>query len=96
MIDADHTAARSVALAVVQRQTLLVQEELKQYGAGLLEKPALVIANKCDKVEHSAEAVKDLEAATGLPTIAISGQTGQNMQQLRTLMRQLSPTEVPL
>ena len=75
---------------------MLLQEELQQYGGGLLEKPALVIANKCDKYEHLDEAVKELEAATGLPTLAISVQTGYNMQQLSSMLRQLSPADVPL
>ena len=59
-----------------------------------MEKSALVIANKADKVEGAEDTAKQLQAFTGLPTILISGRTGQNIEQLKLLLRELSPTDV--
>ena len=70
------------------------QEELRLYGGGLLEKSALVIANKADKVVGAEATAKQLQTFTGLPTILISGKTGHNVEQLKSLLRKLSPTDV--
>lgn len=75
---------------------MLQQEELGLYGAGLSEKPALLIANKADKVPEAAAAAKQLEAVTGVPTVLVSGHTGQGVQELKMRLRQLSPTDVPM
>ena len=77
---------------------MLSQEELGLYGAGLTEKPALLIANKADKLPEAAAAaaVKELESSTGVPTVLVSGHTGQGVQELKIRLRQLSPTDVPL
>lgn len=74
----------------------MLQEELGLYGAGLTDKPALLIANKADKVPEAAIAAQYLEEMTGLPTVLVSGQTGEGIQQLKLLLRQLSPTDMPM
>ncbi len=73
-----------------------MQEELGLYGAGLTDKPALLIANKADKVPEAATAARQLSETTGLPTVLVSGQSGEGIQQLKVLLRQLSPTDVPM
>ena len=75
---------------------MLLQEELELYGAGMAAKPALLVANKADKVPEAAAAAKVLQASTGLPTVLVSGQTGAGVEALKTLLRQLSPTDMPL
>lgn len=67
---------------------------MRLYGGGLLEKPALVIANKADQVQAFEQATMELQAFVGLPTIAISGQTGLNIETLKILLRELSPADV--
>ena len=74
---------------------VVMQEELELYGAGLTDKPALLIANKADKVSEAATGAKHLEEVTGLPTVLVSGQTREGIEQLKLLLRQLSPTDVP-
>lgn len=74
---------------------VVMQEELELYGAGLTDKPALLIANKADKVSEAATAAKHLEEVTGLPSVLVSGQTREGIEQLKLLLRQLSPTDVP-
>lgn len=96
---ANLAASLPVCLYTLQEPiSLLLQEELGLYGAGLTEKPALLIANKADKVPEAAAAaaVKELEAETGVPTVLVSGHTGQGVEELKTRLRQLSPTDVPL
>ncbi|KAL3149982.1 hypothetical protein ABBQ38_013338, partial [Trebouxia sp. C0009 RCD-2024] len=82
----------------VLQQLQMLQEELGLYGAGLTDKPALLIANKADVVSEAAAAaaVEELESSTGVPTVLVSGHTGQGVQELKTRLRQLSPTDVPL
>lgn len=75
---------------------MLLQDELNLYGADLTAKPALLIANKADKVPEAAAAAKVLEASTGLPALLVSGQTGAGVEALKTLLRQLSPTDMPM
>ncbi|KAA6419520.1 MAG: GTP-binding Obg [Trebouxia sp. A1-2] len=78
------------------QQLHMLQEELELYRAGLTDKPALLIANKADKVSEAATAAKHLEEMTGLPTVLVSGQTRKGIEQLKLLMRQVSPTDVSM
>lgn len=71
-----------------------LQEELGLYGAGLTSKPALLIANKADKVADADAAVEQLRQSTGLPIALVSGQTGAGMAQLKQLLRRMSPADV--
>ena len=74
----------------------MLQEELNLYGAGLTEKPALLVANKADLVPEAPQVATDLEAVTGLPVVLVSAQNCSGIDVLKTLLRQLSPTDIPL
>ncbi|MBF0373621.1 MAG: GTPase ObgE [Alphaproteobacteria bacterium] len=57
---------------------LVVREELRQYGAGLDEKPEIVALNKCDSLtpEMIAEKMAALAEVTGVPPMPLSGVAG--------------------
>lgn len=83
-------------LLLSQSSLATVKEELGLYGAGLTNKPALLVANKADRVDEADTLAKHLEEVTGLPTVLVSGHTAEGVEQLKLLLRQLSPTDVPL
>jgi GTP-binding protein len=62
----------------------IIEDELAAYGAGLDEKPRLIVLNKIDLVD--AELVKaftkELKAAGAKKVFAISGATGKGMDKL--------------
>lgn len=78
------------------QQFQMLQEELELYGAGLTSKAALLIANKADKVPDAAAAAEALRQQTGLPTVLVSGQAGTGIEELKLVLRQLSPTDVAM
>ncbi|MBF0304817.1 MAG: GTPase ObgE [Alphaproteobacteria bacterium] len=57
---------------------LVVREELRQYGAGLDEKPEIVALNKCDSLtpEMIAEKMAALAEVAGAPPMPLSGVAG--------------------
>ena len=59
-----------------------VREELKQYGAGLAEKPEIVALNKADLLdEELMDALgAELEEATGATVLPLSGATGEGLE----------------
>ena len=61
-----------------------VRAELDAYGAGLSDKPEIVVLNKIDAVdEETLKAhVETLESETGTPIHTVSGVTGQNVRPL--------------
>ncbi|GGE47655.1 GTPase Obg/CgtA [Marinicauda pacifica] len=61
-----------------------VRVELDAYGAGLSEKPEIVVLNKIDAVdEETLKAhVETLESEIGTPIHTVSGVTGQNVRPL--------------
>ena len=62
----------------------IVEEELEAYGAGLADKPRLIVLNKIDLVD--AELVKaftkELKAAGAKKVFPVSGATGKGMDKL--------------
>ncbi len=67
-----------------------VRLELSAYGEGLAEKPEIVCLSKCDALdaERRSQRLKSLAAAVGLPVAAISGASGEGVQEvLRSLWR---------
>jgi len=67
-----------------------IRGELAAYGEGLAEKPELVFLSKCDAFnsEQRAARLKALAAAVGSPVAALSGTSGEGVQEvLRALWR---------
>ena len=67
-----------------------VRGELSAYGEGLAEKPEIVCLSKSDALdaERRAERLASLTAAVGLPVAAISGASGEGVEEtLRGLWR---------
>ncbi len=69
-----------------------LQTELTAYDPALLERPALVVANKADLLEgaEGEQAVAELTRA-GLPTLAVSALSGQGLPLLRRTLFELLP-----
>ena len=61
----------------------------------MIDRPAIVVANKLDKVVDPESAVHLLRAGSIRPVIAVSGLRGDNILELKLRLRQLSPTDVP-
>ncbi|MGP1354406.1 MAG: GTPase ObgE [Parasphingopyxis sp.] len=59
-----------------------VCEELKQYGAGLAEKPEIVALNKADLLDEELMNAlgAELEEATGSTVLPLSGATGEGLE----------------
>ncbi|KAK9915811.1 hypothetical protein WJX75_004336 [Coccomyxa subellipsoidea] len=66
-------------------QLRMLQRELCLYSPALLQKPALVVANKVDSLEGhaSAQALMTLQQSTDLPVLAVSGLQQTNISELR-------------
>jgi GTP-binding protein len=65
----------------------VIQAELSAFGAGLAEKPVVVVASKCDIAV--AEKLAGLEAMArerGLPFVAIAAATGMGIPRLKYLL----------
>ncbi len=75
-----------------------VREELEAYGAGLAEKPELLVLNKADAMtprEASARRAA-LSRAAGAPVMLMSGATGQGVPEvLRALMDRVHAAKQP-
>jgi GTP-binding protein len=62
----------------------VIEEELRQFGAGLMEKPMFVIASKADVADQAKlEALRGLAAERELPFFAISAVTGDGVEGLK-------------
>ena len=71
----------------------VVREELAAYGAGLGDKPAVLALSKVDALESDllAERLAALEAAAGIPAIALSAHSGRGVAEvLRALYRDIA------
>ncbi len=69
-----------------------IRGELKAYGHGLSEKPEVVALNKCDAIPRAQLSKKRaaLEKASGSKVIAMSGVTGEGVQDvLRAVAREI-------
>jgi len=65
-------------------------EELRLYDAGLLDRPRLVVANKMDQPEAAAN-LESLRRRLGeVPVAAVSGLSGEGLDELRLRMRRLA------
>lgn len=67
-----------------------VRGELSAYGEGLAEKPEIVCLSKCDALDADRRAARlaSLTAAVGLPVAAVSGASGEGVEEaLRGLWR---------
>jgi len=62
----------------------LIRHELKEYGAGLAEKPEVIALNKCDALSEEAIAEKKeaLEKASGSKVFVISAIAGKGVQDV--------------
>lgn len=74
----DGTAADPV------RDYQIVQQELRAYGHGLIDKPQMVVLNKIDALEprEVVERTQRLAAAVGAPVLAISAVARQGLDSL--------------
>jgi len=69
----------------------VLQEELRLYQSGMLDRPALIFANKQDLRTHSREYRKNVRAIreiSDLPVICGSAKTGANLDELVAQLRQ--------
>ncbi|UOM34425.1 GTPase ObgE [Acuticoccus sp. I52.16.1] len=67
---------------------LTVERELELYGAGLADKPRVVVVSKADAVADPDQTVAELAAASDRPVLLISAASGQGMTEvLRALVR---------
>lgn len=60
-----------------------LREELKQYNASLLDRPAVVVANKMDMPE-AAEHLAEFKRATRLKAIPVSAVSGEGLEELKS------------
>ncbi len=70
-----------------------IRHELSEYGAGLAERPEILVLNKLDAMTPQAKAsrIKALERATGHQVLLASGATGEGVPEvLRTVMNVVS------
>ncbi len=67
-----------------------LQDELRLYSPALLQKPAIVVANKTDllKEHESALAVTTLQQSTDLPAVAVSALKRDGISVLRDALLQ--------
>ena len=72
-------------------QALCKQEEVGLYSNDMLTRPAIIIANKLDKVAAPEAALEQLTAGCSQPVLAVSGLRGDNIEQLR----QTAPADSP-
>ena len=69
------------------RDFATVEEELREFGHGLTEKPLMVVASKADVAEAAKlERLKELAQSRGLPFYAISAVTGAGVMPLKHAM----------
>ncbi|HVB40486.1 MAG TPA: GTPase ObgE [Terriglobales bacterium] len=62
----------------------IVMEELRSFGAGLADKPMLLVASKCDVAEPGhLDALQALAAEHGLPFYPIAAVTGAGIEALK-------------
>jgi GTP-binding protein len=77
----------------------VVRDELEAYGAGLADKPVVVALNKIDTLDDELVAALsgELEAASGLPVIPISGASGIGVDwALDKLLEAIGPEAAPV
>lgn len=62
----------------------VIREELTQHGHGLAEKPEIVALNKCDSLqeEEISLKIKELKKVSGHSPFAVSGVSGQGLQEV--------------
>lgn len=69
-----------------------IRHELEAYGAGLAEKPEVIVLNKIDALEPAALAERRqalAEAAGGVPVLAASGATGAGVAAVTAAIAQI-------
>ena len=71
-----------------------VDHELAEYGAGLAERPQLVVLNKADLLEESPAFELDDERIVGV--LATSCATGAGIDELKRSLFELCPVEPPI
>ena len=78
-VDASESSNRSPA-----EDLAVLREEVRRFGAGLPDKPALVAGNKTDIVDDGArlEDLRSAADAVGLPFFAVSAATGSGCRTL--------------
>jgi GTPase involved in cell partitioning and DNA repair len=69
-----------------------MQAELGAYAEGLLQLPAVIVANKIDLLETPQARVAELKEATNIPVIAVSGLSGKGLSDLKLLLNGLLVT----
>ena len=69
-----------------------LQRELREYDTELLERPALIVLNKCDLVdEHEAEAAAALLSEFGLPIFALAATRGDGIEAFKATLFDVVP-----
>ena len=75
-----------------------VRGELEAYGAGLADKPEILLLSKCDAADgrRIAQARRNLERVSGQPPIAISSASGEGLEAaLDAVLAALDPSKLP-
>ncbi|MCR8723915.1 GTPase ObgE [Frigidibacter sp. ROC022] len=79
--------------ATITKDYRTILDELTRYGAGLEDKPAVLVLNKVDALDDKTRKanVKKLEKASGGPVMQMSGVTGEGVTEvLRAVKAQIA------
>jgi GTP-binding protein len=76
-----------------ERDYAVIRDELRLHDPALLEKPVLVIANKIDLpgAENQADAFLRAREREGVPVVAVSALSGENLDRLIAALAKLLP-----
>jgi GTPase len=77
----------------VEERFRAIDRELAAYGAGLVDRPQIVVLNKADLVKESP--TFDVEDARVLAVLATSAATGEGIEELRRALFALVPDRAP-
>lgn len=69
-----------------------LQRELREYDSELLERPALIVLNKCDLVDaDEVAAAEALLSEFGLPIFAVAATEGQGIEAFKAILFEVVP-----
>jgi GTPase len=78
----------------VEQRFRAIDRELAAYGAGLADRPQIVVLNKVDLVQDTSAVVVDDSRI--LATLATSAATGQGIEELKRALFELVPESPPI